>query len=255
MAQHLGTYRILAGTSILSSLCCIWFHRISDVHRRNPHVKRSRHFIITFSDYSLDHFQSLPSLIAKRKTDLKGVVSRETENRISDRTIETPLIAHGERIDYGTTTVQSSPSESTTTSPEEKSSLLNRNLVIIYLNVASLAFLDMAHFVLLPLFYSTSIPSGGLGLDPYTIGITLGSFGFVNATVQARLLGPLIRKFGARKMYIMCFPSFLACVTLYPIMRYFAQRFGRVNYIVAGCMTVQLGFQMLIVSSYGIIHL
>jgi len=122
---------------------------------------------------------------------------------------------------------------------------------MIYLNYVSLAFLDMSHFVLLPLFYSTSIPLSGLGLDPYRIGITLGSFGFTNAIVQARLLGPLIRKFGARKMYIISFPGLLVCVTMYPIMRHFVQHFGRVNNVIIICMIIQLSFQMLIFSSYG----
>ena len=123
---------------------------------------------------------------------------------------------------------------------------------MIYLNYAALAFLDMGYNALLPLFYSTSIPLGGLGLDPYNIGITLGSFGFVNAFVQARFLGPSIRKFGARRIYIFSFPGLFACVSLYPIIRYLAQHFGRINNIVIVCMVIQLSFQMLIFSSYGI---
>ena len=117
----------------------------------------------------------------------------------------------------------------------------------------TLCFLDMEYSALLPLFYSTSIPLGGLGLDPYYIGITLGTFGCVNAIVQARFLGPLIRKFGARKMYILSFPGIFGCVTLYPIIRYFAQCSGRVNNLVILCMMVQLqlGFEMTISSSYG----
>ena len=122
---------------------------------------------------------------------------------------------------------------------------------MIYLNYASLCFLDMGYSALLPLFYSTSIPLGGLGLDPYYIRITLGTFGCVNAIVQARFLGPLIRKFGARKMYILSFPGISGCVTLYPIIRYFAQSSGRVNNLVILFMIVQLGFEMTISSSYG----
>ena len=122
---------------------------------------------------------------------------------------------------------------------------------MIYLNFASLSFLDMGHSALLPLFYSTSIPSGGLGLDPYKIGITLGSFGCINAIVQARFLGSSIRKFGARKLYILSFPGLFACVTLYPIIRYLAQRFEGVNNVVIVCMIIQLSFQMTIFTSYG----
>jgi MFS family permease len=161
------------------------------------------------------------------------------------------LINHGESLDYGTTTVQGQSSP-TTSIPEDKPPLLNRGLVMIYLNYVCLSFLDMGHFVLLPLFYSTSIPSGGLGLDSYKIGITLGGFGFVNAIVQARFLGLLIRKFGARKMYIICFPGLFVCIALYPIMRHLAQHFGRVNNLVIVCMIIQLSFQMSIFASYGI---
>lgn len=123
---------------------------------------------------------------------------------------------------------------------------------MIYLNSAALSFIDMGHFVLLPLFYSTPIPSGGLGLDPYQIGMSLGIFGFVNAIVQASFLGPLIRKFGARKMYIICFPAHFVCVALYPIMRHLAQGFGRVNNVVIGCMVVQLTLHTVVFSSFGI---
>ena len=122
---------------------------------------------------------------------------------------------------------------------------------MIYLNYASLSFLEMGYGSLLPLFYSTSIPLGGVGLDPYMIGITLGTFGGVNAIVQAIFLGPLIRRFGARKMYILSFPGLFACVSLYPIIRYFAQRFGTVNNVVIICMIAQLSFQMLLFVSYG----
>ena len=186
----------------------------------------------------------------KKIENLNRVLPCDTETLIHDGTIETPLMDHGERLDYGTTTVQSSPSEFTMTNPDNKP-LLDRKLMMIYLNLVSLSFLDMSHFVLLPLFYSTSIPLGGLGLDPLRIGIVLGSFGFVNAFVQAKFLGPLIRKFGARKMYIMCFPGLLAGITLYPIMRHFAQLYGRVNYVVIICIIVQRSFQVFTFASYG----
>ena len=123
---------------------------------------------------------------------------------------------------------------------------------MIYLNFAVLSFLDMGYSAISPLFYSTSIPLGGVGLDPYKIGITMGTFGFVNAIVQARFLGPSIRKFGARKLYIFSFPGLFVCVALYPIIGYFAQRSGRVNNIVVVCMIIQLGFRMLIFMTYGI---
>ena len=198
------------------------------------------------------HIQTLPSLVAKKKEENVSPCGTSIPD---GTTVKTPLINHGESLDYGTTTVEvrSSPSGSTITNcSKDKSVLFNRGLILIYLNYAALSFLDMGYGALLPLFYSTSIPLGGVGLDPYKIGITLGSFGCVNAIVQARFLGPSIRKFGARKLYILSFPGLFACVTLYPIIRYFAQHFGRVNNLVVVCMVVQLSFQMLIFTSYGI---
>ena len=251
MAWHIGSYSILAGAPIFSALCCICFHRIHDIYYRSSRIKRGT--LILYDSLSLhcliNHIQTLPLLVAKKKNENGG-------SSIPDEaTVKTPLINHGESLDYGTTTVeaQSSPSGSTITSPKDKPLLFNRGLIIIYLNFATLSFLDIGYSALLPLFYSTSIPLGGVGLDPYKIGIILGTFGCLNAIVQARFLGPSIRKFGARKLYIFSFPGLFACVTLYPIIRHFAQHFGRVNNIVVVCMIVQLMFQMLIFSSFGII--
>ena len=124
---------------------------------------------------------------------------------------------------------------------------------MIYLNFATLSFLSMGYSALQPLFYSTSIPLGGVGLDPYMIGIIMGSFGCANAILQARFLGPSIRRFGARKLYILSFPGLFAGVALFPIIKYFAQRFGRVNYPVVVCMIVQLSFRMLSSTTFGIL--
>ena len=246
MAQYLGTSTVLAGPPIFSSLRCIGFHRIHVIYYCSPCTKRGR-FLTTYHRLiarSVDHDQTLPLLVAKRK-----MLSKR------DAVDETPLINHGENCDYDidstTVQVQSSSSETTPRTPEAKLSLLNRGLFMIYLNYIFLAFLDMGHFTLLPLFYSTSIPSGGLGLDPSKIGIVMGCFGFVNAIVQARYLGPSIRKFGARKVYIICFPSLFGCFALYPIMKHLTQGFGGVNSLVIICMMIQLSLQMLVFSSSG----
>jgi hypothetical protein len=154
-----------------------------------------------------------------------------------DSTAKTSLINHGERLDYGAadTTEQHQSSSSSnshydSSRPEsDASSFLTRGLLFIYLNNAVLSFLDMGNFVLLPLFYSTSITLGGLGLNPFTIGFTIGTFGFFNAMIQAKLLGPLIRKYGARKVYIASCPGLFICFTLYPVMRFLVQLSGRVD--------------------------
>ena len=254
MARHIGTSTILAGAPVFSPLCYIRFHGVRDIHSGSFVTKRgmqilkdplSMHFLI-------NNIQTLPSLVAKKGKG-NGVSPRGTSTP-DGTTVETPLINHEESLCYGTTSVevQPSPSESTTTIPTDKPVLFDRGLIMIYLNFSSLSFLSMGHAALLPLFYSTSIPLGGVGLDPYQIGIILGSYGCFNAILQAKFLGSSIRKFGARKVYIFSFRGVFACVTLFPIIRYFAQRFGRVNNLVVFCMIVQLGFRTLSSASFGI---
>ena len=237
----------------------IWIRRICYLYNLILRFERgtdSKHSRVVFC--LLGYLQTLPSIVAARKQrQLNEVASDDTIT--PNATAETSLINRGEMLDYGTTdtTEQLQPSSSSnpgydSSRPESHaSSFLTRGLLVIYLNYAILAFLDMGHFVLLPLFYSTSIPLGGLGLDPFVIGATLGVFGFINTMIQAKLLGPLIRKYGARKMYIATCPCFFACFTLYPVMRFLAQLSGRVDGFVIACMMIQMGFYMCSYFAYG----
>jgi MFS family permease len=111
-------------------------------------------------------------------------------------------------------------------------------------NYAFLAFDDMCVQVLLPLVFSTSIPLGGLGFDHYRIGTIVGAWGFTNAFVQGFLLGPIVRRFGARKPFIASQMSYAVVIGLYPPLTYFSQRAGRADAKVLVVMVVQLILQM-----------
>lgn len=119
------------------------------------------------------------------------------------------------------------------------------------MSLAFLSFIDMCNFTLLPLMWSTSIPLGGLGLDPLRIGTALGIFGLINASVQVRIMGPVLRRFGARRVFRVSFSSLLFSLAFFPVMKYFAQRAGRVDGIVIGLMVAQLTSQMLLYFAYG----
>jgi len=118
-----------------------------------------------------------------------------------------------------------------------------------------LTFLDMCHAVLLPLVYSTSIPLGGLGLDPFHIGATLGTYGCINSIIQMNFLGRFIRKFGARQVYIYASPAIAGCFAMYPIMGFFARRAGGVDAIVIACIVFQFTCHMAIYMAYGMFSL
>jgi hypothetical protein len=121
----------------------------------------------------------------------------------------------------------------------------------IIINYLFLTFTDMAYSVLMPLIYSTKIELGGLGLDPYHIGMIMGTWGFVNAFVQINLLGKLIRKYGAGRMYQTSYASFCICLLTYPISTYIARRNGGISVGVCISIFVQLLFQFSLYMGYG----
>lgn len=183
----------------------------------------------------------------------------------ADPTEETRLIDSGDCQNYGTEVVATScpadMSEVCTAKDTERSGakqstgilqiIFTRPILLTLLNHAFLTFLDMCYFTLIPLVYSTPVKYGGLGLDPFRIGVILATFGFCNSILQAKLLGGLIRKYGARNVYKNTFSCIFGCFTMYPMMHFFAQRAGGVDGLVTGCIVVQLCSQSMIYMAYG----
>jgi hypothetical protein len=198
--------------------------------------------------FLISRSQTLPSIVAREKHAKRNrTPSDEIDG--SQITEESRLLHPGYGIDH------------TSESPENDSSnsgyriILTRPLLMTLTNHVFLTFLDMCQTVLLPLMYSTSIPLGGLGLDPFHIGAALGIFGCVNSLIQMRYMGRFIRKFGARQVYILASPAISGCFAMYPIMSFFARRAEGVDAIVITCMVVQLTCYMSIYMAYGMFSL
>ncbi|KAH9481773.1 Major facilitator-type transporter psiT2 [Psilocybe cubensis] len=188
--------------------------------------------------------ETLPSLVGKEKV-LKHH-KRTADDAISANvTTESSLLEHGDHVNYGT---DASVDQSQQVSIR---AAITRPILMVLVNHIFLTFLDMANFTLVPLVYSTPISYGGLGLDPFRIGVILGTFGLVNSFVQANLLGRSIKKCGARRLYKATFSCLLGCFTMYPILHFFAQRSGRVDGFVIASIVIQLGFQSMIYMAYG----
>ena len=90
----------------------------------------------------------------------------------------------------------------------------------------------------LSLLHSTPLEYGGLGLTPFYIGTALGCFGIINAIFQAKFLGVGIL-------------SFLVSFSMYPIMKYFAQKAGGVGTLVWICIVVHLASEAGLFMAYG----
>lgn len=164
-------------------------------------------------------------------------------------TEESPLLGVLASREYETSPSANSENE-TATAPKLSDAFIRPIMLAVMCN-GFLAFIDMCHFSLLPLMWSTSIPLGGLGLDPLRIGATLGTFGFLNAAIQINCMGPLLRRFGVVRVFRFSVRSLLLCFAMYPFMSYFARDSGRVDARVVLCMCVQLCCQTMIYFAYG----
>lgn len=261
---------ILGG--VLSNAATRW----PDTFGRIAYVKTHPYFLpcfvaaaFSFATFIIVCFalkETLPSLVAEE-------ARRKHKNNTSDdilvSTATSKLIDNGDGThNYGTentlssrhsdlsgasTIVGSSKPACLSNEADRKGfkAALTRPILMTLVNHVFLTFLDMCHFVLVPLMYSTPIEFGGLGLDPFQIGVTLGTFGFANSIVQAKFLGRLIRRYGGRDVYRVGFSCILMCFGMYPIMRFFSQRAGGVDGFVVACIVIQLGFQMMIYMAYG----
>ncbi|RDB26338.1 Protein ZINC INDUCED FACILITATOR-LIKE 1 [Hypsizygus marmoreus] len=133
--------------------------------------------------------------------------------------------------------------------------LLVPKVLIPLMVYAFLTFVDMSTQVLLPLIYSTSISMGGLGFDPYRIGLIMGTWGVINAVVQLCFLGKLIRKFGPRKIQIIAQSSYVVVLSTYPLLNFFARRAGTVDVKVWAVIIIQLTFAMTNYPAFASIHI
>ena len=106
---------------------------------------------------------------------------------------------------------------------------------------ASFALIDMAFRTVLPVYLSTPITVGGLGLDPSAIGTILAVVGTGNGVCQLFLLARLHDWLGAKNLFLATTLSYLPVIALLPIINWVAQAHG-----LNGLVWLLLGIQMLL---------
>ncbi|KAF8879293.1 major facilitator superfamily multidrug-resistance, DHA1 sub-family [Gymnopilus junonius] len=217
---------------------------------RIPYLRSHPYFLPCFLAGLFSFTAFLVALLKLKETlPSKFQKSQNTNDPEGRPLIEDENVSH-----YGSNGSSSSfsvISEPQSVTPPVSQAVFTPPILRTLMNHFFLAGLDMSHFVLLPLMYSTPLEYGGLGLDPFKIGFTLGAFGFVNSLIQANFLGGFLRKHGARKVYICSFSGLLGCFTMYPILKFFSQQAHGVNPVVVACIIVQLMFQSLISFAFG----
>lgn len=130
--------------------------------------------------------------------------------------------AVGEDVSQGPTTVNVDVSSR----PLPIRRLLIPRVIIAAGNYAFLNIVDTALRVVQPVFYSTPIGLGGLGLEPPTIGLILSLCGIVNCILQIIYFPKFHDRFGTKRTYLACIASALPVFSLFPLINQLARLEG-----------------------------
>ncbi|KAG6860743.1 hypothetical protein C0995_008008 [Termitomyces sp. Mi166 len=196
---------------------------------------------MAFGTFLYTYFFLQESLLSaiKRNTEVKRA-SSPMQCEGPDATA--PILSSGEsNVCYGTleSLIENHVSPADLHPPPFRA-LLTRQLLVALMSIGFIAFIDQGFGVLLPLMLSTSIPLGGLGFDPYTIGMTMGTWGLLNAGFQVFAFPKLFHRLGPRNLCVMCFGCSIVTFLAFPLMNIFAKQTGMVDYRVWGVLILQL---------------
>jgi hypothetical protein len=117
--------------------------------------------------------------------------------------------------------------------------LLTKPVMLSIANYSVLALLDIALAALLPLFCATPIELGGLGLQPALIGLCLGTYGLMAGVLHALFLAGIVRRFGARRVFVTGMSLFMPIFAIFPFINLVARKVG-ISYPVYMMLVLQL---------------
>ncbi|TFK60007.1 MFS general substrate transporter [Pluteus cervinus] len=133
-------------------------------------------------------------------------------------------------------------------------SLLTRNVILAAGNYASLSLVDIAYRAIQPVFLSTPIELGGLGLPPSSIGNVLSFFGIVNGILQVFFFARIQRRFGSKRVFLTGIISSIPLVLMFPLINHLARKQG-LSTLVWALVYGQVALSVLPTASYGAIFI
>jgi len=101
--------------------------------------------------------------------------------------------------------------------------LLTRDVIIATANWALIALVDISFRALQPVFLSTPVALGGLGLDPPAIGTILSFSGILSGVFTVFFFSRMTDYFGVKWVYMIGVSAAVPCFSLFPIMNYLAR--------------------------------
>lgn len=137
--------------------------------------------------------------------------------------------------------------------------LLTRDVIVASANYAFLAFIEMSFRTLQPLFLSTPIDLGGLGLDPPVIGTVMSLFGILNGIITVFFFTRMTDYFGMRNVYLMGISAAVPCFLLFPLINYLGrnsmERSGSLGPEVWVAIGIQVALSVLVYLCYGAVFI
>ena len=105
-------------------------------------------------------------------------------------------------------------------------SLLTPRVLIAAGNYASLSLVEMAFRAIQPVFLSTPINLGGLGLSPASIGTLLSGQGILNGITQVFFFAQIHDRWGSKKTFIAGISTIIPGIIMYPVANTLARTQG-----------------------------
>ncbi|KAG2338606.1 MFS general substrate transporter [Suillus weaverae] len=119
-------------------------------------------------------------------------------------------------------------------------SLLTPTIVIPIANYAMLSILDISFRTLTPLFCSTPMYLGGLGLTPSSIGLWLALLGIADGLLQALFFAKIVDWVGPKRLFCLAVSCFTPVMLVFPIMSWLVRTRGIVDHAIIFALLGQL---------------
>ena len=129
--------------------------------------------------------------------------------------------------------------------------LLIPRVILASLNYSFLALVDISTRAIQPVFFSTPIELGGLGLPPHHIGKILSVYGVINGFLQIFYFARTQARFGPKNVYMAGIASSLIVFAFFPVINWLARARGLEHPLVWLAVAIQVITSILINFSYG----
>jgi hypothetical protein len=128
--------------------------------------------------------------------------------------------------------------------------ILVPQVIIAAANYASLSLVDIGYRAVQPLFMSTPIELGGLGLPPHEIGKFMSLYGVLNGTVQVFVFPRLQERWGSKNVFLFALTASIPMLVCFPLLNYMARSMG-INTVVWTVILVQIVLSALMSMAFG----